>query len=468
MKKVALPIIIILIILGLAGPKFSGNIFHNELERLVQKLNDLPGYQAEISNKNQSWFSSNAEILVSFEMGDAFNQSPNMPDDLSFSIPIDVQHGPFLTQSGLAFGWAEWQINLNPEDPIPNLTFLDDVTSLYSIKGIVGLFGNTIFSDYIPALTYTDESNGAVYSQTKWEGSGYFSSSSIIYDSVSPLSIDVTADGESIADIDNIAIQMSVEEGVMQIWEQLLYNSHSIFSIESINVTDAVSDNEVALNNISIAVKSTYDENTKLGDFLVSTKAKKVITDEFTLEDMQLDYSINKISQPFVIQYQSFMDDMLNNPENAEVLIQDFLQTSLLQQLQTNPEFNLPAISATINGSKLEGFINTTLQGVESLPNTFDDQAFWMQHMLVNAELNAQEEAVKFIASASLKSQLSGNPQFQSMTASEQEQIIQQQVDATLANFMQNGMLNLDEDGYSVLIKLENAELFVNGQQIPL
>ena len=118
MKKISLIILLLAVVAGLVGPHFAGNSFNQQLDEFAAKISEQPFYEASIESREQSWFSTTASLVISLD-GAAFGPQADDVEQpkLSLTIPIEAQHGPLLTQSGLGLGWIDWQVNIAIDDP---------------------------------------------------------------------------------------------------------------------------------------------------------------------------------------------------------------------------------------------------------------------------------------------------------------------------------------------------------------
>ncbi|MGQ8364160.1 YdgA family protein [Glaciecola sp. 1036] len=469
MKKFFLALLLLVVVIGLVGPKFAGNSFNNQLDYFAEKLSEQPFYKASIEDREQGWFSTSASLVISLDMGElAGSMNSADQDALSFTVPIKAQHGPVLTQSGLGLGWVDWQVNLTLSEPSENLELPEGNAFIYSAEGIYGLLGTTSYSDLVPALTYTDPESGLTFSTTGWQGNARLTTDTFDYESDQASSFEVSVFGTKVASVENMTVKSDIEAGLMQTWEQSLYNGVATISIGTMSFVNPSTSEETRLDNVVMDLDSDYDTSTELGDILISTKIASFVNSTFTMQDLQLDYAINNLQRSFFKAYQKMSEDIIDSPEQADVIMQAFLQDSVLEQLQANPELNLPQIKGVINESKFDGYANSKLVDVQALPDTLDDPAFWAEHAVVDAKLLVEEGAALFIAEMTLRSQLRANPQFSQMSEEDKNAIVAQQSQATIEALVQQGLLTKIDEGYEFTFTMENAQAMLNGNPMPL
>lgn len=458
-----------LLLAMLAGPKLSGTLLKSNLDNLVQRIDSMPGYRASLEQIENGWFSSQSNLTIHFDVNELqHNQDMPFANEFSLNIPIKAQHGPIIISPSFAIGLATFQSNFKSEEAIEGLTINDQDPYLYSVSGFISLFGTATYNTKVPRLTFIDPDSSAAYTQTEWIGKGVMASDFMSFETKTPLNAVMQANGFTFLEINEISLDYMADAGLTQIYEQVLYDGTFNFAIDSISFENPDSNENVKVENIAMRMTTTFDENTKLGDLSIQNEVSLIKTEEYLIENMMVTYAMNNISQRFIKKYQTLADKILNDPSSAEVNTRDFLAQELLPQLQSNPELNISKIQADINNARIDGFINSKLTGINALPPTLEDPAFWMQHSLINGNFKVQEKAAVLLAQMIIKTQLANNLQFSALSYDQQTQIISQQALATLDNLVQSKMLNKTEDGYEIVLKLSDGNLDLNGNQIPL
>jgi len=188
----------------------------------------------------------------------------------------------------------------------------------------------------------------------------------------------------------------------------------------------------------------------------------------FSLSDMLMKTEVNNLEQAFLTAYQEMNKAVMQEPQRAEEIMQQAMQAHLLPQLMAEPEINITQLTAVLN----EGDINMTstnkLIGVTSLPDTMENNDFWLEHLASNTQMNVQDSAASFIASMVLETQLAANPQFAAMEPAQRTQLIEQQSAATLDGLVQQGLLTKTSDGYSMSFNMKDGKAKLNENAIPL
>ncbi len=469
MKKFSLIFCGFLVVVLLIGPKLSGWMLTKYLDNLAQRLDDIPGYTASIDQIKNDWFSSQASLNIQFEFNELQNQQfTTDANTFAIKIPINAQHGPIIISPSFAFGLATFQSNISLQDRIEGLLINDEEQTIYSMSGIVNLVGTTIFSTKVPGLTFVEPDSLATYTQTEWTGEGVMGSDVMSFETTTALNASMQANDVKFLEVNGISLDYSAEVGLMQIYEQVLYDGQFSFVVDSIGFEHPETDEKIDVKNIALRMTTTFDEAQKKGNFSITNDVAIIKSGEFLLENMSVTYAINNVNQRFIKAYQTLADRMLSDPTHAQDNMQSFLAQELLPQLQANPELNISTLYASINESTIEGHLNSKLTGINVLPPTLEDPTFWMQHAEVDGNLQVQNQAAVFLAELLIKTQLSNNPQFNALSETQQQQIISQQATATLQNLVQSNVVAKTEDGYEVVLNLNEGSLSLNGTQIPL
>lgn len=282
------------------------------------------------------------------------------------------------------------------------------------------------------------------------------------------MSVELSFQGTQIATIENISIVTDLEAGLMQAWNNSLYDGVASFTIDGMTIADPTTGEETKLENIVMDSVTSVDQTAGLGNVLVSTKVASFVNSTVTMRDIQFDLEMANLQGSFLKAYQKMTEDIMNSPDEADRVMQAFLKKAGLAQLQVDPEFNLPVIKGVINESKFDGYANTKVVGIQALPDTMEDARFWAEHAVVDAKLSIEEAAALFITELILRSQLAANPQFAVMSNEEQNALIEQQTQGTMNALVQQGILSETEEGYEITFSMENAEALLNGQPMGL
>jgi uncharacterized protein YdgA (DUF945 family) len=250
-----------------------------------------------------------------------------------------------------------------------------------------------------------------------------------------------------------------------------LYNSTGEFASELITFDDLSKNSQLRIVDIKLSAETQYDEVTDLGNIMVNTTVASADAPDMNLSDLKSDIEVKNLTATFVRAYQDFANKMIDNADSPQQMrsdVETFMNTYLLSQLQAKPEYNFNDISGKINGSKFSAKIMTSLSDITSLPDSLEDTAFWMQHIIVESEMMIEEAAAQFIANKIVSNQLAANPNFTALSAPQQAEILDQQVQGTIQGLIQQGLVVVEDEKYRLTFTFQDGIALLNGNQIPL
>lgn len=463
MKKIIFSSIILLAV-ALITPKFTGNYFNSNLDKVVELIDSQAFYSAEIVQREQNWFTTKAQIKVSMSM-DAMdpNQTLNLAyEDMSITVPLDAQHGPVILQHGFGLAWSSFAVKVAKPQELVDTGLESSLEHIYQVIGKVSLLGNLHYEDTIAALKFVEENDNAMVQTSQWNGYGTASKSSISYTGKG-FDINVTEDDSEIVTLEGLSLEFDLQAGLFEIYQNLLYDGELEFTFNKLMIHEP-SEEKITIEGAHMAYVSVYDEAEELADFQMTLGSKAFSTGGLLIDDVEFSYYVNNIGKALAESYMA----LIEAPEDGETIVQNYIQNELLSQLQTEPEFGLSSIKASINDSKLEGYVNSKIQGVTQLPVSINDLAFWLQHLVVDGKLDVEEDAALFISTIMIENQLAGHPQFSSMDEAEFNEFVLQQSQATIEGMQQQGMLVKTDTGYQLVFTMQDGQASLNGQAMPL
>lgn len=471
MKKILIILIALIVAVAVVGPKIVGAQFNNRIHNIVDTLNANPGYEASVTEIQNNWFSTTAQVKVGLLIPDI--DAPGMDSELANDFTIDVNvigyHGPILTDNGFNIGWLNFNVNTISNETTNSYTAIKD-EPLYKLNGSMSLLGQISFIDNVAAIDYTDPKTQAKLSFTGTKGKGTISKNGFAYES-SAENFTFLLDETLSLVLSGFSIEASSPNSFADMLNQSLYDSYSRFSITSISIEDFVDQSSVQIDNSVIEGVTTFDQAQGLGDIEFKTNVASFDANELQLSDLLTVIELNNIQAEFILAYQKMSGELIeyaNNLEKTQQLLKAFMDEHLLSQLQANPEYNISKISGKIDGSAFSGKVMTKLNNVTALPDTLEDKSFWVQHSIVDSIMTIEKAAAEYIAGQIITSQLSVNPQFAEMSEAQKEAIIAQQIPATLDMLVQQNMLTIEDENYQFTFTMQNGASLLNGNPIPL
>jgi uncharacterized protein YdgA (DUF945 family) len=469
MKKILTVALVLVLAAALIGPKIVGSKFADGIQNTVVAIDKNPNYTASLKSIESKWFSTKAEVVVGLIMPDMSEMTGQDTIDMSITLDVIGNHGPFIFSDGFAIGWLRSAIKTQSTE-LPEGLVLPNNDPFYQFNGLTGLFGTTTYTDQVAAIEYTDPATQGLISFTGLNGNGELSSTGVEYKAVSE---GVKMDIENMLsfNMQNFTFDAKSSESLAGMMSKGLYDSQVNFATELLTFNDLNEGTEVLIADTEIQGVTDYDISSDLGSIIMTTTVASVVAPDLNMTDLNSIIEIKNLQGKFILAYQEFASKMSANLHDSEQIQSDldaFIETYLPEQLKAKPEYNFSNISGKINGSDFTGNIMTKLADITELPSTFDDTAFWMQHIIVNSEIKMNKDAAEFVAATVISQQLAGNPNFAALSEQEQTEIMIQQVQGTIQGLVQQEMLVQEGEDYRVSFTMENGLAVLNGNPIPL
>jgi uncharacterized protein YdgA (DUF945 family) len=469
LKKILIFAVSIILLTAVIAPKIVANSFNQQLDSIVELVKQNPAYSAVIKDRTSAWFSSTATINISLDTNafaqDADPEVQEMFADMNVDVVIEAQHGPILSQNGLALGWLSWNAKVDGNSFRDTLVF-EDNSAFYQITGHTSLFGLSNFTDQIPSFKMKDEEIFTQFTFSGWNGSGSFSDSKASYQGLLKNINANSAFGKF--ELNQWSVDSNVEGNLMQAFGGSFYDSTASMLIQDITFEQATDQTKTTLTKLGMDVVSDFDETTSLLDLQANYSLQDLTTKDFNLSSVMLNTQVNNLQEQFFKAYQNLMSELSQEPEQMQQNLKNFMQTNLLGQLQAEPEFNISSFKAKINQGNITGSLNSKIQQVTELPEAIESPEFWLQHLLVDAQINADQSAALWLAVDTIKTQIKADPNAANMTDEEITTIAQQQATSMLQGMQQQGMFTETSTGYQVLFSLKDGQALLNGNPMPL
>ncbi|GAC26935.1 YdgA family protein [Brumicola pallidula] len=467
MKKIIIPVAAIVLI-GVVGPKFTGNGINEGLDNFVSILDKSPGYIATIESRETSWFSSSAVINVGIDplmfAESGLNPAEMVPfEDLSATINVTAQHGPFLTLNGLNLGLSAWKAEVDPSVFRELLAYAED-EKFYSITGNVGLFGGVNFEDIMPKFTVIPQDGGdEAITFSGWNGKGTASSESATYSGAIDL-VTVSAEGVTF-EMQSMILEGSVEGDWTAPMRGDFYNSASQFAIASINVDMPMLDTSAKLEKLIIDVKTQKSEDDNLMDMAINYAIGSIQAPQFSGRDLVVKTEVNNLEKGFFKAYQ----EASAKPAQMEQSIADIIETKLLPQLQASPEINITEMSGKVADGNFSGKVMAKVSAIDSLPESLEDPAFWVSKAVIDSNLKLDKAMILWVGEQVVANQIQADPNAAGMTDEEIKAIAGEQVEGMIEMFTQQGMITVNADGeYEMTFTMQDGQAMLNGNPMPL
>jgi len=462
---------ITLVALGVA-PYFVGNNVESNLNTAVDEINELAIYSAEVLSYQKGWFSTTAEVKLAIDFEALSNaqslDSADTPlnENPSVVATLVAHHGPVYFGDGIGLGRVHYTVSVDG-DELRDYVQWDGQLPIYHNEGVVGLFGSVSYSDAIPALSASSEDDSFTVLFSGYTGEAVPDGDNTLYTS-SGESLSMSADEFSM-ELSNLSMDMSYKGSFVEAFRGDLFESEFKALIERIKVTGIEANETVELANVALVTDTKIDESTNTANIYVEYAIEKIVGPELEATDMALGLAINNLDIDFIKAYQEFSNSSLLIPsEEVPAKMMEFVEANLLSQLKAEPELNITKLKATVPEGSFTAHANTKLVGIDALPGTLEDVAYWVTHLLADAQITADKAFAQSMASGYMMGQLLATPQAQNMTEEELQAAVEQQTPMMLSTFAQQGLIKETEAGYETKLELKEGKATVNGTPIPL
>ncbi|GGO67259.1 hypothetical protein GCM10010982_13290 [Bowmanella pacifica] len=452
---------------AVVSPYFIGQHVEQVVQQQVEQLNQQAGYRASITEYQGSWFKSSATIAVQFDIAQLDPAAAaDMPEFPPLSINLAIKHGPVLFSSQGLIGLAAWQADMEADSLRKHLTWAED-QPLYQLTGVTSLFGSHSFSDEIPALRFQERQHSHIQF-SGYQGGGEITSNRIYYQGHANNLVG-EENGENRLTLKDLRIEMDADVSVSAMMEGGFYDSQTRLVLDQLAINVPGTDiGEVDAKGLAIEVQTTRNADKATGDMHIAYLAKELKVAGYQSSDLALEVQMQNLNEGVMMEYQKLArsGDMADPQAMME-----FVEDNLPFALEDSPALNLSKLSGTLPMGKFSGYINSQIK-VENVDDMFDGEwmrsDFWLNNLLVDAELTADKEVLLFVAKQQMLGQMQQAIDFGRLDKEQAEQIAEEQAPMMLEMIQQQGILVETEQGYQSNFSLKEGEALLNGEPMPL
>ncbi|KZM38897.1 hypothetical protein OA92_02960 [Marinomonas sp. SBI22] len=460
----AIPITASVVILGaLITPKVVGTKVEEQLNESIAAINEIPGYKLEILEQNMGWFSSQSKLSISYDISAT---SPDYQGELLITdLDLTTSHGPILTDDGFALGLLNWQVKVAADELREGVVWPED-KPFYQIKGQNDFLLNGVYQDEIVAFTSHEDST-TKFSFSGYQGQGSYKDELFNYQG-NAKSFNASSD-IGVFDSNDLSVDMEMEGSFEDVFSSGFYNSEFKMALAKTAFRHNYKNEVLDIDNAYITSKTLIDEASRALDVEMVYGIDTIKTNDFEGSELELGLSLKHLSEDFFLKYQDMMKHTASfNADTTPIEMMEILNESLLPLLIAEPEFNITHLKGIIPEGSFNSHLNASLKGITALPNDLNDPQFWLSHSLVDGQIYGDKAVVELAAKMFMLSQLASNPQTQGMSQAQLEQLAESQVPMLLQTINMQGLIVLDNEGYSASLSLKDNVFKVNNNQVPL
>ncbi|ALS99309.1 YdgA family protein [Lacimicrobium alkaliphilum] len=449
------------------SPKYIGTEVEKSLQHNAVQISQLPGYQLEVTTLEQSWFNTRATLTLAMditEMGAGEAETAlELPE---ITIDLDINHGPLLFSGLGAVGVADWTATVDGQELREHLSWPAE-TPFYRIQGVTGLSGNSSFQDMFSAFEGKQTELLSSMSFSGYVGSGEITGDEIRYYGAAD-SLTLQSEKLNITS-QQLAVNLQAEADFASMLRGEFYDSDTLFSLEKLNITNSQSAQPIILDGLKFRAQSQVNHEEETGNIALDYRLATLTMPEFNASDLQLAMDVSQISLDFLKAYQEFIRNLAaTDPQQLEQATQAFMLDNLLMVLTPEPELNITSLKGTLPQGDFNGYLNSKLVNIDSLPKNMADKGFWIKHTLADAQVQMDKEVAEWLAARQMLNQLKTSVPPQQWDQAQMEQLARQQAPVMLENLSKQGMLSQTEEGYQAVFSLKDGEANLNGTAIPL
>ncbi|MGK0306228.1 MAG: hypothetical protein ACI8UG_001979, partial [Gammaproteobacteria bacterium] len=291
MKKTLLVGASIILLVAVIAPKIVSNSFNQKLDSVVELINQNPVYNVSIKYRTSDWFSSTATINVGLDSStfnnnvgqEAYNEMQGVFANMNIDVVIDAQHGPILTQNGLALGWLTWNARVDGNTLRETLEF-EANTPFYQITSHTSLLGASSYTDKIPSFQIKDDEVFTQLSFSGWNGFGTFSDSETRFQGMLETVSVNSAFGKF--ELNQWSVDSKIQGNLMDAMAGNFQNSTMSMQIQDITFEQATDQAKTAITEIGMHTNSKFDEATSLLDTEINFSLKELTTAELNVSSV--------------------------------------------------------------------------------------------------------------------------------------------------------------------------------------
>lgn len=475
MKKVIGTIGGVLAVGVLAGPLVTAGIAKQNIEHDIAKINEIPGYKAELIEYEKGWLSSSAVLTLGIDtemmFGPAMADMSEEEQKIFESMPniarfeLTMGHGPVILADGGKLGLASINgtLDLSHSDKAVELQEKLGIDSFMTYSSLINYFGSASYTANSPKFTFSPE-EGTTISFGGIDMSGNYNRSSEKGEMIGQI-------GEVLVEAKDgtLKVEPMIMSGNMQYISPMIQLGSGDFKVPSVTFHKSDASGEPVFSMKDLGVHYSMDKDSEK---TVKMNLEYSI-DQVRVEGEQVDHArIGMAFERMSIDglekyYDSFVDLMKKQPDFSQ---QQAEMAMIGQELANyflphSPVIAITDLSFEYAGEKLSSNARVEFDGSNMTPPiNLNNPMMMLVNLIVDAEANISEGLAMEIASRVMAEQMSGNPQAQGMSPEE----IQQMAEAQAGMMLQMGFLEKTEDGYRAVFSMKEGAMTLNGEQLPM
>ncbi|GAB2699348.1 DUF945 family protein [Aliiglaciecola sp. 3_MG-2023] len=450
-------------------PKYFSLQVRGNIEQYIAEINKINGYNVEMVELNDGWFSSNGilKVNISFAQLGANSDLPWAQGNPVFLVDFISHHGPVIFTDGFDIGLFNLELLYKGDELRTKLNWPEN-SNFYDLTIGQGLLGGFDMEDHIVPFSVVEENHNQNVVFSGYQGEGEQSSGGFSYEGEMGSFLYTSDEGKfEIVDFD---IAMESDGEIYAAMSGEIFESTAEVNVNKLNVlTVGESQQSFELDELSFSVSTDINEEEQFMDVAQNLEIESISAMDYDVTDIQLEVETNRLSIPFIKAYQEFAKS-LSGMDEIEMRQQSmsFMTDSLLPLLQSAPQVNISKLSANLPEGTISGFSNNQLVGIDALPDATANPKFWIDHTVSETELEMDKDVANVIFTRYVTNQLQLNPQTAEMSQQEIELIAAQQVPNMIEGLKLQGFIVEKDDKLLLHFSLKDGNAVLNDNPIPL
>ncbi|BFM51264.1 DUF945 family protein [Marinomonas sp. THO17] len=456
MKKILAVLVFVLLAACLVAPKFIASNYEEKVSQLVTNLNTAPGYQVTMESLEDTWFTSKKVVHLAYDLASI---EPSLSGKkIEVDLILDAHYGPILLSANGLLGLFELHAYYAGDTLRDSLNWPAD-QAFYDASVVMNLTGKIDVVDQIPAFDMADGN----FTFSGYHGKGAFTDQGIDYRSqVNQVNLDKPYEKMSLT---NTQLTINIRNGVEALSSGGLYDGDIAFGFEQLTLGSQDKPTELNIQGAKVLVSSLLDQTSQLGKIINHYSVDKVSNAEFNADNLSFAVEITNLNNQFFLDYNTFLNSFLSeddaSAEEINLALIGFFTDKIEELLSHNPELNITDLSGHLAEGSFKATVNSRLKDMAG-PLSIEqlmDQNFWLWHLILNGNLQADESLITSLGERYLAQQM--------RTTVDSPQV-KQQVQILLNNFIKQGLIQREKDKLMTEISIADGQGKINNFPFPL
>ena len=480
MKKLV-ALVIIVFLLAVAAPGIAGfaakSIAEDRVVFFNSEYNDIGIIKLE--NYQRNWFSSSAVISARFS--DSYRDEfmaminadlANEADiielyktalDGKLLFTVTLNHGPVMVNDGMKMGLGSATTELDASSgDLKRLREYLGVPYLLRQYSQFGFSGATNFYGDAPPFEVDQATNVIQFSGFNYEGTANIYNGKIIFEAgYDDLSFDALSGKTTISGFSYT--------GNHQLIQPAVWVGAGRLGLASVLAEDALGEEVFSMENLSLGMNVDVDSSGETVNMDALYAIEKVTgAGDLDVDDVSFALRFGRLDI-------AALNDIVEMNQSGRIsdIPPEELRAAVYRLAAASPTFEFGPLETKWQTESFSAGLNVSFNGAD-LPEyesfSIADTALWLQIINGDAYIDMSDQMALILAAEYTANQLVSAIQTQGRTAdpAEIEKVAREQAPVLLYNFIQQGIFEKTDVGYSGSVTLRDGSIEINGNPMPL